>query len=412
LELMPEYELVTTPEALEELVKQLRRQRVIAIDSEADSFFHYVDKLCLLQFGYKGGIALVDPLELPAGALSLLDPVLSDPKIRKVLHAADYDLFVLQRYGGGLKLRNIFDTMISAQLLGYRAVGLAALVSEHFGVELAKDQQRTDWSRRPLRAAQLEYAAADVRYLIELSGLLEGALKEKKRIRWAQAEFAALEEKVWPEREFDEDGYMRIKGAKQLSGRGRAILKQLYLLRDKRARERDRPPFKVLGNGTLLDLAQKPPRSKRALNTRRGITDLVVRRMGSELLEAIERGTQAPEEALPDPRRSGTGRRRLDRRAEQRLEKLKNWRAKRSRELELDPGVFCPNAALEEIAWAHPKCDADLGKLSNLKSWWVEDFGEEAVALTRSVESSESGAAKGSGGRPRKAGTPKRLAGS
>ncbi len=414
---MPEYELVTTPEGLEELVKQLRRQRVIAIDSEADSFFHYVDKLCLLQVGYKDGIALIDPLELPAGALSLLDPVLSDRKIRKVLHAADYDLFVLQRYGGGLKLQNIFDTMISAQLLGYRAVGLAALVSEHFGVELAKDQQRTDWSRRPLRAAQLEYAAGDVRYLIELSSLLEASLKEKKRLPWAQAEFAALEEKVWPEREFDTDGYMRIKGAKQLSARGRAILKQLYLLRDKRARERDRPPFKVLGNGTLLDLAQKPPRSKRALMTRRGITDLVVRRMGAELIEAIERGTEAPEEPLPDPRRNGGGRRRLDRRAEQRLERLKNWRAKRSRELELDPGVFCPNAALEEIAWAHPTRITELAKLPNLKPWWVQEFGEEALALTRRSEPSDGddskpaspkgGGSRTTGGKARKSVPPK-----
>jgi len=397
---MSAYELVTTPEALEALVKRLRRQRVIAIDSEADSFFHYVDKLCLLQIGYKDGIALVDPLELPPAALGLLEPILLDPKIRKVLHAADYDLFVLQRYAGGLKLRNIFDTMISAQLLGYRSVGLAALVQQHFGVELAKDQQRTDWSRRPLREAQLEYAAGDVLYLVELSSLLEEELEQKQRLRWARTEFAALEEKVWPEREFDRDGYLRIKGAKQLSARGRAILKELYLLRDKRARERDRPPFKILGNGTLLDLAQKPPRSKRALTSRRGITDLVVRRMGTELLEAIERGTEAPEEPLPDTRPSGTGRRRLDRRAEQRLEKLKSWRARRSRELELDPGVFCPNAALEEIAWANPAGASELCKLPNLKKWWIEDFGEEAVALARRQDATaEAACAKTTPGR-------------
>jgi len=400
---MSDYELITTTEALEALVQRLRRQKVLAVDSEADSFFHYTDKLCLLQIGYRDGIALVDPLQLPPGDLSLLEPVFSDPRIRKVFHAADYDLYVLQRYGG-LSVRNLFDTMISAQLLGYRAVGLAALVSEHFGVELAKDQQRTDWSRRPLRPAQIEYAAADVRYLVELSDLLEAALKEKKRLTWARAEFASLEEKVWPERDFDPEGYLRIKGAKQLAPRTRAVLRELYVMRDKRARERDRPPFKVMGNGTLLDLAQKPPRSKRALLGRRGITDLVVRRMGGDILEAIQRGLDTPEEDLPEVRPpSNSGRRRLDRRAEQRLDRLKTWRARRARELELDPGVFCPNAALEEVAFADPQRTEDLRTLPNLKPWWIDEFADEAIALTRRTEPSESAGKTGSGsGRSRR----------
>jgi len=363
-------------------VRRLEKQRVIAVDTEADSFYHYHDKLCLVQIGYKGGIALVDPLTLPEGGLRPLAPIFADPKIRKIFHAADYDLYVMQRYGG-MKIAGLFDTMISAQLLGYPAVGLAALVEKHFGVKLSKDQQRTDWSRRPLRPAQIEYAASDVRYLIELTSLLEKALRAKHRLEWLHAEIRALEEKEWPEREFDDMGYLRIKGAKKLTPRGLAVMRELFLMRDKRARQLDRPPFKVLGNGTLLELAQKPPRSKRALGARKGITDLVVRRLGQELLEAITRGVEGPEHQPLEKRPSANPRRRLDRRAEGHLEKLKSWRARRAKELEMDPGVFCPNIALEEVAWANPEGSEDIESLNHVKSWWAKGFGAEVIETLR-----------------------------
>jgi ribonuclease D len=375
---MAEDAVIETPEDLEALVRRIARERVIAVDTEADSFFHYYDKLCLIQIGYKGGISLIDPLALPEGGLAPLAPIFADPGVRKIFHAADYDLYVLHRYGG-LKVHNIFDTMLSAQLLGYPAVGLAAIVERHFGVKMSKDQQRTDWSRRPLKEAQISYAASDVEYLIELSQKLERELKAKKRLTWAQAEFEALEEKVWPEREFDTDGYLRIKGAKQLAPSGLAVLKALFLMRDARARELDRPPFKVLGNGTLLDLARNPPRQKRALLGRKGVTDLVVRRLGGEILAAVKEGLDGPEPVPPDRKRGSSGRRRLDRRAEARLDRLKAWRSGRAKELELDPGVFCPNITLEEIAWANPDSAEDCAKLAQVKKWWAESFAAEAV---------------------------------
>ncbi len=376
---MADYSLVDTPEGVEALAERLARERVIALDTEADSFYHYFDKLCLLQVAYGGKIALIDPLALPEKGLEPLRAVLADEKVRKILHAADYDIYVLLRHSK-LRVRNIIDTMISAQLLGYPAVGLAAIVERHFGVQLSKDQQRTDWSRRPLRTAQIEYAASDVRYLIELAGKLETELRSKKRLDWAVAEFAALEQKVWPEREFDSDGHLRIKGSKQLSARGLAILRELFLMRDQRAREGDRPPFKVLGNGTLLELAKNPPRSKRSLYGRKGVTDLVVRRLGPEILEAVGRGMKAPEIAGAEKRRGPGSRRRLDRRAEDRLDRLKRWRARRARELDLDPGVFCPNATLEEIAWANPDSVQALERLGSVKPWWATSFAEEVLS--------------------------------
>ncbi|MCP4004338.1 MAG: ribonuclease D [bacterium] len=383
---MSDYGFIDTPEKLEDLAKKLGKEKVIAVDTEADSFFHYYDKLCLLQVGARAGIFLIDPLALGENGLDPLKPVLEDPGVRKIFHAAEYDLYMLFR-SAGIRVRNIFDTMVSAQLLGYNAVGLGALVERHFDVKLSKDQQRTDWSRRPLREAQTEYAASDVIYLIEITARLEKELKEKKRLAWAQAEFTTLEERVWPEREFDKQGYMRIKGARKLDPRELAIMREVFMMRDKRARMLDRPPFKVLGNGTLLDLAQNPPATRRALGNRKGITELVLRRMGQDLLEAVQRGVEGPEHPpLTKKPPVNNGRRRLDRRGDERLAQLKKWRARRSKELELDPGVFCPNAGLEEIAWAMPKDLEALRALGPMKGWWVDAFGAEVLEVSANAQ--------------------------
>jgi ribonuclease D len=382
---MAEYPFIETVAEVEELAAKLALEKVVAVDTEADSFFHYFDKLCLVQISASCGTFLIDPLAVPPRAFDALAPIMADPAIRKVFHAAEYDLFVLNRHSG-IRVRNLFDTMISAQLLGYPAVGYGALVERHFDVRLSKDQQRTDWSRRPLRDVQIDYAAADVRYLAELSQILERELAALGRLTWAQAEFASLEQRVWPEREFDQQGYLRIKGARKLSPRGLAILRELFLLRDKRAREGDRPPFKVMGNGTLLDLAQNPPLSRRALAKRRGITDLVLRRLGQELVDAVQRGQEGPEHPPLERKSAGNGRRRLDRRGEARLDELKRWRAHKSRELGLDPGVFCPNASLEEVAALQPRSMDDLRALTVVKAWWTEHFGPELLAVLREAE--------------------------
>ena len=383
---MAEYRFIDRVAEVEELAAKLALEKVIAVDTEADSFFHYFDKLCLVQVAASCGTFLIDPLSMPPRGLAPLAPVMANPSIRKIFHAAEYDLFVLHRHCG-ITVRGLFDTMISAQMLGYPAVGLGALVERHFDIKLSKDQQRTDWSRRPLRDAQLNYAASDVIYLIELSQLLENELAQKKRLAWGKAEFSALEQRIWPEREFDEQGYLRIKGARKLTPRGLAVLRELFLWRDKRARDGDRPPFKVMGNGTLLDLAQSPPMSRRALGTRRGITDLVLRRFGQELLDAIVRGAEGAEHPpLERKQPTGNGRRRLDRRGETQLEELKVWRATRARELGLDPGVFCPNASLEEIAALMPRTIDELVGLSALKPWWAEHFGPEVVAVLNAAD--------------------------
>ncbi len=380
---MADFERIDTRADLDALAQDLLAEKVLAFDTEADSFYHYFDKTCLVQVATRRHIYLIDPLALGGPAeLSPLGPVFADPGIRKIFHAAEYDIFVLKR-DCSFEFTHLFDTMVSAQLLGYPSVGLASLAERHFGVTLPKEQQRSDWSARPLIPKQLSYAAADVLYLIPLAEKLEKELREAKRLRWAREEFEALAERAWPDRKFDELGYLRIKGARRLEPQGLSILRELYLMRDGRAREMDRPPFKVLGNRTLLEVAEQKPRKLDDLARIKGVTDLILRRLGRELMAAVRRGRKT--EHGPIPKLPGSSRRRMDRAGERRVLALKKWRTARAEELCMDPGVLCPNSALEAIAWCAPRTRADLEGVPELKRWFVREFGGAVTQVSQAA---------------------------
>ena len=392
---MGEFEVITEQGELEALAQTLLDEPIIAVDTEADSFYHYFDKTCLVQIATAKHAWLVDPLALGGPAeLAPLGPVFASPDVCKIFHAGEYDLFVLKR-DCGFTFANLFDTMISAQLLGYPAIGLAALIEHHFGIHLPKDEQRSDWSRRPLTDRQLEYAVSDVLYLIRLTDKLRKELRKAGRQDWAEAEVEALIRREWPEREFDRLGYLRIKGARSLDPVPLAVLRELFLVRDARAREIDRPPFKVLANRALLDIAQSQPADAERLGRIKGVTDLIVRRMGSDILKAVSKGVAKPHG--PIPKTNTTPRRRMDRRAEKRLGKLKTWRGGRAKDLSLDPGVLCPNAALETIACANPKDHDQLKELAGLKAWLVESFGSEILDTLANGSDAGPGGDRGEG---------------
>jgi ribonuclease D len=381
---LSDYEIITQRSDLERLAKQLLREEIVAFDTEADSFYHYFDKVCLVQIATPNGCWLVDPIALGGAAeLEPLGAVFASPKVKVLFHAAEYDIYVLKR-DCGFEFTNLFDTMVSAQLLGYPAIGLAALVEKHFGVSLPKDEQRSDWSRRPLTDKQLRYAASDVHYLIQLAETLEGDLRKAGRLEWAMNDFETLCGRRWPDREFDQLGYLRITGARALDPVSLAVLRELFLLRDQRSREIDRPPFKVLGNRTLLEIAREQTADLDSLAEIKGITDLILKRLGKDLVAAVKKGLRKPHG--PIPRLDTSVRRRMDRSTDKRLAALKEWRGPRAQSLALDPGVLCPNATLEAIAWANPASADEMKGIVELKGWFVREFGEEIVGVIASHE--------------------------
>ncbi len=370
--------ILTTTDEVEALAAELARESAIAVDLEADSMHCYQEKVCLLQFSSAEKTWLVDPLAGPD--LSSLKPLLADPNVRKIFHAADYDIRCLHR-DFGIEIRGLFDTMVSSQFLGEEKIGLADLLGKYFGVELDKKYQRADWAVRPLSEGMIRYAAEDTRHLHRLSAILEGRLADKGRLEWVAEEFAILEGARFQ----DQHGpmFLRAKGAAVLDRRALAVLEELLQWRDREAKRRDCPPFKVVGNKSFLEIARIQPRALQGLVGIEGISARMVERYGRDLLAAVEAGTSLPEKDLPafPPRE----RRVRDPEADKRLSALKEWRTAKAAELEMDPGIVVNNAVLEEVARRLPKSAAELDGIAGMKRWQRGVLGDGILAELRGV---------------------------
>ncbi len=359
---MPETPILTDTDSISRLAEELHRETAIAVDLEADSMHCYQEKVCLLQFSTPSRTVLVDPLA--KGDLEPLQEVLADPQLRKIFHAADYDIRCLYR-DFGFEIRGLFDTMVSCQFLGEEKVGLADVLNKYFGVALDKQYQRADWSVRPLSPEMIRYAAEDTRHLHRLVTLLEEQLAARGRLAWVTEEFALLEQV----RHSEQDGplYLRTKGAGMLDRRQLAVLEELLQWRDREARRRDRPPFKVAGNKALLELARSTPRTLKGLVAVEGISPRMADRFGGQILKAIERGLAVPDSELPRFPRSPRPVR--DPEVDQRVALLKEWRKEVAAELEMDPGILINNALLDELARRQPSSETGLEAVPGMKNW-------------------------------------------
>jgi len=380
-ETAPPYTSVATAESFQYMMESLRPAVRLAVDIEADSLYHYFEKVCLIQISTDSETFVLDPLAIRD--LSSLGPLMSDPGVEKVFHAATYDIHCLRR-DYGFTFGSIFDTHVAAQLLGYEQLGLSALMEKLLNINHSKRRQRDDWSRRPLALEQLEYAAMDTHHLLHLRDMLEEQLRQKNRLYWAVEEFELAATANAQEREFDPEGYRRIKGSRDLSVHELAVLRALYILRDRYARELDVPAFKVLNNPVLIDLSQKPPHSPRDMFHRAGISYRVARKYAGEIFRAIERARAAESEevTLPTPKLW----RAPSRETRQRLESLKIWRVEKARELQLPVGVVFPGNILEFLAAFPPADLVSLEDVDGMRRWRVREFGEEILRLLQITE--------------------------
>jgi ribonuclease D len=370
--------ILTTSVEVAALADELHGETILAVDLEADSMHRYRERVCLLQLSTAQRTVLIDPL--PGAELAPLAEIFADPAVRKIFHAADYDLRSLYR-DFRLEVRGLFDTMISAQLLGEEKIGLNDVLGKYFGVSLDKKYQRADWSIRPLSAEMIAYAAEDTRHLHRLSALFEAKLLELGRRDWAAEEFQLLEQVRFSD---NERGplCLRFKGAGVLDRRQLGVLEELLQWREREAERRDRPPFQVIGNAILLALAKQTPRTATALAAVGELPERLRDRHGRELLAAITRGMELPNSDLPVwPK---TPRPERDPAVETRLTALKNWRREKAAVLAIDPGVLINNALLELLARDNPATAAQLESLSGLKHWQRREFGGELLARLRS----------------------------
>ena len=374
------YTFINTQSKLVHIARQLEKTKRVAVDLEADSMFHFQEKVCLIQLASEKQIFVIDPLQVKN--LSPLKPVFASPDIQKILHGADYDIRSLYR-DFKIRIRNLLDTEIACRFIGLNATGLNAVLQMFFQVKIDKQYQRKDWSKRPLPPDMLAYAAADVKYLIPMATILETKLQAKQRLEWVGEECQILS-LVKPGANSDGPLFLKCKGAGKLGPRSLAVLEALLVLRQEIARKKDKPLFKILSNKVLLGIADKKPFTLRRLQN----TDLLSTRQlnmyGDDLVNGVREALKVPTQQLPTyPRMTS---RRYPAGVSERIKALKEWRDKQARALQLTPSLLFPRALLADIALHKPTSFKELAQIKDLRNWQKKSFGRDILDLLHAIK--------------------------
>ncbi len=361
--------LVDTPIALKHMAEILSRETRLAVDTEANSLHAYQERVCLIQFSTPATDYLVDPLALDD--LTYLAPIFHDPHIEIIFHAAEYDVLGLQR-DFDFSFHNIFDTMLAARTLGYKQVGLASLLSEKFGLDIDKHNQKADWGQRPLTPSLIDYARLDTHYLIALRDILEAELHEKGRWELASEDFQrSCFVNIGNGRRAARIGWERIDGRLDLTPRQQTILKELCLSRERVAARLNRPLFKVVDDRILLKVALAEPHTLEQLAAA-GFSERQIYRFGKSFLEAVDRGLVAPIVQATELERTPE--------AElNRLNRLKTWRKKKAEEMGVESDVVLPRVFMAALAEQNPRSLQELERAMAGSPWRVEHFGPEIM---------------------------------
>jgi ribonuclease D len=357
-------ELLTSSDQVSDLARILSQERCIAVDTESNSRHRYPERVCLIQVAASSKVYLIDPLAVED--MRPMGEVLADETVLKLMQGAEYDVRCLDREWG-FRIRNLFDTSVAARFAGMSQSGLSALIEDLLGLKIPKLAriQKGDWSRRPLSQEALNYAATDVWHLQSIQKALETRLRTLERSAWVSEECARLEEirYVAPDME---TAFLSLKGSRRLDGRAKAVLKQLFTLRDTEARRRNRPPYYILPHETLVHLASNPAADFAELPASRGQIDT---RFGRLLRTAIDKGLADPPISNPvRPRRRAATQTEIER-----LKALKKWRVDLGTELSMDPALLWPMASLERLAKAPRTLSAEL-ESAEVRRWQGNEF--------------------------------------
>jgi ribonuclease D len=345
----------------------------LAIDTEANSLYAYREQVCLIQISISGRDYIIDPLALPT--LDGLGELMADPAVEKIFHAAEYDLLGLKR-DFGYTFTHLFDTMLAARILGWKKVGLASILKREFGVQVNKRYQRANWGRRPLSPEQIVYARQDTHYLIPIRDKLERELKEADRVTEAVESFSQIAAVTPTSRTFDPDSFWQLlNGRYQLVPQQQAVLRELYLFREREAQRRNLPPFKIMSNLTLIELAEALPHYLDEFQGIHGLTPRVINRYGKKLINAIRKGLRAkPPEPPPQQARPPES-------VLVRFDALHTWRKKRAAQRSVESDVIVSKKALWELAYRNPKTVADLANIKLLGDWQRNEYGQELLEI-------------------------------
>ena len=358
---MSEHEVLDDAVALDDLIDEVLSDSYYAIDTEFHREKTYFPRVALVQIGWSGGVALIDPLAVDISPLARL----FDSAATAVLHAADQDLEVFQLECGTVP-SSMFDTQVAAGFLGMATPSLAALHERWLGMTLPKGDRLTDWLARPLRESQLDYAASDVAHLLELHDRLVAALEERGRCSWVEDECELVRRRDRSGRDPDE-AWRRIKEARQLRGKKLSVARSIAAWRERRAIEVDQPSRFVLPDLAVVSISQRLPKNADSLRKSRGVDSRYLRNgAGEEILEAVREGLDAsPPPARPN--RAGD----LDRNLRPAITLVSAWVSQLARDLEVDTAILATRSDIE----AFLRGDDD----ARLATGWRADVAGAAV---------------------------------
>jgi len=351
------------------MVDQLSNEPILAVDTESNSLYAYQEQVCLIQFSTPKDDFLVDPLALED--LSPLEPLFADKQIEKIFHAAEYDLITLKR-DFGFDFENLFDTMQAARILGWEEIGLGSILKSEFDVELNKRFQRANWGKRPIAPDMLAYARLDTHYLIPLRYRMKSELKGNGRWPLAEEDFSRLRFVNGRDPQTIPEPCWRVRGAYDLTPQQAAVLLELCHYRTKVAKRIDRPLFKVIGDQTLLAVAEASPRTRSELQEVPQVSSKQFQRHADGLLRAVERGSQA--EPVHPPRTP-----RPDERYLARVEALRSWRKSTAHKMHVKSDVVLPRDLLNTITARDPSDMSELAEIMVQVPWRLDHFGEQIL---------------------------------
>lgn len=363
--------LIQAQSDIARLVEELSSEPVIAVDTESNSLYAYQERVCLIQFSIPGKDYLVDPLAVQD--LALIGDILASPKTVKVLHGAEYDVIVLKR-DFGFHFDYLFDTRMAIRTLGREDTSLQKLLETEFGVKLNKRYQRANWGKRPLKPELLSYARLDTHYLLPLYRRLESALREAGRREEMIEACTYITLLNPPANSFDAQGFWHINSARKLKPRQAAVLRELWSFRDRLARDRDVPVFKIVDDQLLLALALEVPKNLSALSDIAGMTPGLQRRYGQGLLDAVRIGVKAPPAHPPRQRR-------IPEEILERFDRLRQWRKQVGERRGLPSDIIMPRDALWKIAQDAPRNQKELRRLIQPLEWRAKNYGKDILAL-------------------------------
>lgn len=287
---------ISTNEELAAFCSRAAAFSAVAIDTEFLRERTYHPRLCLVQAATDEECVVIDPIAIDD--LAPLAALFEDPSTIKVFHACSQDMEVIHHALGVLPAP-IFDTQVAAAFLGERQQSsYNAIVHAFCGVDLPKSESLTDWSRRPLTPAQIEYAVDDVRYLIRAYRTIMERLEGLGRTSWVEDELrplTRLEHYVTDPR----DAFRKVKRVSSLTRRQQAVARELAAWRERRAERVNIPRKWIMSDEVLVALARRPPRTVDDFRRVRGTEQLSEQDVDAALV-AVSRGVRCPTENQPN----------------------------------------------------------------------------------------------------------------